>query len=83
MGFSVETVGSLDVESHRPGQPAAATLPLPSTLNFGAYAVYEYDQGGVTKRDDTGETAQLLFFVNQLGLAMLFEPGGVQAISTR
>src|SRR5690349_21522334 len=31
-GFSVETVGSLDVESHRPGQPAAASLPLPGTL---------------------------------------------------
>lgn len=77
VGFSVETVGSLDVESHRPGQPPAAALPLPSTLNFGAYAVHEYDQGGVTRRDDTGETAQLLFFVNQLGLGLLFEPGGV------
>ena len=76
-GFSVETVGSLDVESHRPGQPAAASLPLPATLNFGAYGVHEWDADGKTRRDDTGETAQVLFFVNQLALPLLFESGGV------
>jgi hypothetical protein len=77
MGFSVETVGSLDVESHGPGQPVAAALPLPGTLNFGAYAVHEWDADGKTKRDDTGETAQVLFFVNQLALPILFEGNGV------
>jgi hypothetical protein len=80
-GFSVETVGSLDVESHRPGQPAAATLPLPGTLNFGAYAVHEFDTGGQTRRDDTGETAQVLFFVNQLALPIMFEGSGVPEFS--
>jgi hypothetical protein len=80
-GFSVETVGSLDTESRRPGQPAAAALPLPSTLNFGAYGVHEWDANGTTKRDDTGETAQVLFFVNQLALGMLFESGGVPEFS--
>jgi hypothetical protein len=77
VGFSVETVGSLDTESHRPGQPSLAKLPLPGTLNFGAYAVHERDQGGKTVRDDTGETAQLLFFVNQLALPMFFDNNGV------
>ena len=75
VGFSVETVGNLDTESHRPGQPSLAKLPLPGTLNFGAYAVHEWDQGGKKVRDDTGETAQLLFFVNQLALPMFFDNG--------
>lgn len=77
IGFSVETVGSLDIESRRQGQPAGATLPLPFTVNFGAYAIHTSEQGGATRRDDTGETAQLLFFVNHLALALLFEAGGV------
>ena len=77
VGFSVETVGTLDTESHRPGQPPLARLPLPGTLNFGAYAVRERNQGGKTVRDDSGETAQLLFFVNQLALPMLFDNDGV------
>jgi hypothetical protein len=69
------------VEAHRPGQPAAAALPLPSTLNFGAYGVHEWDADGKTRRDDTGETAQLLFFVNQLALPILFESSGVPEFS--
>jgi hypothetical protein len=73
VGFSVETVGSIDTESHRPGQPPLAKLPLPGTLNFGAYGVHEWDQGGKTMRDDTGETAQLLFFVNQLAMPISFD----------
>ena len=40
--------------------------PLPASLNFGAYPVMEFGSGATAKRDDTGETAQLLFFVNQL-----------------
>ncbi len=76
-GFSVETVGSLDPESRGPGQPAAATLPLPSMLNFGAYAVHTFGQGAAARQQDTGETAQILFFVNQLALELLFEGGGV------
>ena len=70
IGFSVETVGLA-----RPGgRPAIGRAPgsrphlrpLPASLNFGAYAVHEYGTGATAKRDDTGETAQLLFFVNQL-----------------
>ncbi len=80
-GFSVETVGSLDVESRGPGQPAAAALPLPGTLNFGAYGVHEFAAGGTTRRNDTGETAQVLFFVNQLALPILFEGSGVPEFS--
>jgi hypothetical protein len=40
VGFSVETVGDLDLESYRAGQPPLATLPLPATLNFGAYGIH-------------------------------------------
>lgn len=81
IGFSIETVGSLDTESHGPGQPPGANLPLPYTLNFGAYGIHVWEQGDPTKRDDTGETAQLLFFVNQLALRMSFEGGGVPEFS--
>ena len=72
IGFSVETVGDLDLESYRPGQPPLATLPLPATLNFGAYAIHETGRDGKVVRHDTGETAQLLFFVNQLALPLFF-----------
>lgn len=72
IGFSVETVGDLDLESYRPGQPPLATLPLPATLNFGAYGVYESQRNGKPVRNDTGETAQLLFFVNQVALPLFF-----------
>lgn len=70
VGFSVEVTGLLDLESFRPGQPAAKTLPLPGTLNFGAYGISERTRNGVVHRDDTGETTQLLFFVNQLAEAL-------------
>ena len=70
IGFSVETVGSLDLEPARSsssaGEPALTVRPLPASLNFGAYPVIEYGSGATAKRDDRGETAQLLFFVNQL-----------------
>jgi hypothetical protein len=70
VGFSVETVGSLDLEAARPlsgaGELALTVRPLPASLNFGAYPVLEFGSGATAKRDDGGETAQLLFFVNQL-----------------
>lgn len=66
LGFSVETVGELSFTPSRasagPGQPALTRRPLPGSLNFGAYGVYETAAG---VRGDTGETSQLLFFVNQ------------------
>jgi hypothetical protein len=72
IGFSVETVGDLDLESYRAGQPPLATLPLPATLNFGAYGIHEIQRNGKLVRGDTGDTAQLLFFVNQLALPLFF-----------
>jgi hypothetical protein len=44
-----------------------AKRPLPATLNFGAYGVFETARG---VRGDTGETTQLLFFVNQLAMPL-------------
>jgi hypothetical protein len=70
VGFSVETAGTLDLPSGRfsaiPGEPALTARPLPSGLNFGAYPVMEFGTGASAKRSDTGETAQLIFFVNQV-----------------
>jgi hypothetical protein len=70
IGFSVETVGDLELESGRftprAGEPALTVRPLPASLNFGAYPVMEFGSGATARRDDRGETAQLLFFVNQL-----------------
>jgi len=70
IGFSIEVVGDLDLEPARPGagagELALTVRPLPATLNFGAYGVHEFGSGASVKRDDTGETSQLLFFVNQL-----------------
>ena len=69
VGFSVETVGSIEPEPHRPdagaGEPARTVRPLPALLNFGAYPVMEFGSGANARRDDDGETTQVLFFVNQ------------------
>ena len=74
VGFSVETAGDLLLETYSQSvgasRPAAARRPLPASLNFGAYGVYETAAG---VRGDTGETAQLLFFVNQLELPLFFD----------
>lgn len=74
IGFSVETTGDMELlpAGPPPGPPAVlAKRPLPATFNFGAYGVFE-TAGGV--RGDTGETSQLLFFVNQLAVP-LFQEG--------
>lgn len=73
IGFSIETTGTLDLESFRPGQPDVKTLPIPSSLDFGAFGISELTRNGMTVRDDTGETTMLLFFVNQLALPIFFE----------
>jgi hypothetical protein len=74
IGFSVETVGNLDPLALRPspgtGEPAITVRPLPASLNFGAYGIHEIGSGATVKRFDTGETSQLLFFVNQLSLLL-------------
>ena len=70
VGFSVETAGTLDLVSGRfvaiAGEPALTVRPLPTGLNFGAYPVTEFGSGATAKRDDGGETSQLLFFVNNV-----------------
>jgi len=70
VGFSVETSGHLDVPTNRPGagasEPAFTVRPFPASMDFGAFAVVEYGSGANVKREDTGETALLLFFVNSL-----------------
>jgi hypothetical protein len=61
------------------------TLPIPATFNFGAYGVYEFPRNGSTVRGDTGETTQLLFFVNQLALPLFYQSEDVpeyQAVET-
>jgi hypothetical protein len=78
VGFSVETVGLLELASGRlsaiPGEPKLPARPLPAQLNFGAYPVMEFGSGTAAKRVDTGETAQLLFFVNDLSQPLLSAP---------
>jgi len=79
IGFSVETTGDLYLEPDRPGAgagvPALTRRPLPAVLNFGAYPVTEFGTGASARRDDRGETAQLLFFVNQLSQPLFDTPG--------
>jgi hypothetical protein len=70
VGFSVETVGGLEFEPKLPragaGDPGPRARPFPSSLNFGAYAIMEFGSGANARRDDSGETAQVLFYVNML-----------------
>ena len=70
IGFSVETAGLLDLPTNRPGagagELALTVRPFPASMSFGAFAVVEYGSGANVKREDTGETALLLFFVNSL-----------------
>ncbi len=69
IGFSVQTSGVLGMAAERstpfPGEPAFTARPLPANLNFGAFPILEYGSGATAKREDGGETALLLFFVNQ------------------
>lgn len=73
VGFSVESVAGLELETLRPGQPDAKTLPIPATLSFGAFGVHEFTRNGVVVREDTGETTMLIFFVNQLALPLFYQ----------
>ncbi|MEO5824193.1 MAG: hypothetical protein ABIT71_27100 [Vicinamibacteraceae bacterium] len=70
VGFSVETVGDMELLAVGGSVAPPAVLakrPLPATLNFGAYGVYQTAAG---VRGDTGETSQLLLFVNQLAVPL-------------
>lgn len=66
IGFSAQASGGLDFDSFRPGQPDLKTLPIASTLLFGAFGIAEYTRNGKTVRDDSGETTMLIFSVNSL-----------------
>ncbi len=72
IGFSVEVSGTLGMASERepfPGEPGFKVGPLPAMFNFGAFPILEFGNG---KRDDGGETALLLFSVNQVSLPLFF-----------
>lgn len=74
VGFSIQTSGVLAMAAERsepfPGEPAFAAQPLPTNLNFGAFPILEYGSGAKAKREDGGETALLLLFVNQVSLPL-------------
>jgi len=78
VGFSVETWGNLAgyrASENAPGQPAAAAVPLPGGLTFGAFPIFEYQRNGKTIREDTGETALQQFIVNQIGPSLIDNRG--------
>jgi hypothetical protein len=65
LGYSVETWGSLSgIGPAVPGRPAGRSLPLAGSLDFGAFPIFEHERNGKIIRDDTGETALLIFQVN-------------------
>jgi hypothetical protein len=66
-GFSVETWGNLNgYRALAPGQPQGQSLPLAGALTFGAFPIFEYERGGKTIREDTGETDLFHFSVNEI-----------------
>lgn len=69
-GFSVEVWGHLAGYRVSLGQPEGSALPLGGGASFGAFPIFEYQRGGKTIREDTGETALLQFEINQLNAAM-------------
>jgi hypothetical protein len=68
VGFSPETGATLGLDrfSAIPGDPALTARPLPVSMIFLAFGVFETGSGATLKRDDSGETSGLLFFVNDL-----------------
>ncbi len=79
VGFSVETWGHISgyrVAEHTIGQPPGARVPAAGALTFGAFPIFEYERNGKTIVSDTGETALLQFYVNDLQPA-LFGAGHV------
>jgi len=81
IGFSVETAGLLDYEPKLPddgaGVPVPTARPFPYSLSFGAFPVILYGSGATAKRDDTGETALVIFFVNTLSTALNMETSSI------
>lgn len=66
VGYSVETSGVLTSTDVVTGQPNPRTLPLPSSLMFGAFGITEFTRSGKTVRDDGGETTFLIFRINRM-----------------
>jgi hypothetical protein len=73
-GYSVEAWGYL-ASMNAPGQPDVRTLPIPGGVDFGAFPIFEYERRGKTVREDTGETALLLFMVNDITAGIVGKPG--------
>ncbi len=66
VGYSVETSGVVSSTDVVPAQPNPRTLPLPSSMYFGAFGITEVVRGGKTVRDDGGETTLLIFRINRM-----------------
>ena len=64
-GYSVEAWGFLRGATGADAS-AAKTRPIAGGVDFGAFPIFEYTRNGKTIREDTGETALLLFAVNDL-----------------
>ena len=58
------------VAEHAIGQPPGARVPAAGALTFGAFPIFEYERNGKTIVSDTGETALLQFYVNDLQPAL-------------
>jgi hypothetical protein len=74
-GFSVEVWGYL-AGAELPAAEAAArrSWPLAGGVEFGAFPIFEYERGGKTVREDTGETQLFLFLVNDIGANVIGRP---------
>ncbi len=66
VGYSAETSGSVTSTDLARGQPDPRTLPLPSSMMFGAFGITEFTRRGTTVRDDGGETTHLIFRINTM-----------------
>lgn len=75
-GYSVEVWGHLGGDGQpAQGQPPASQRPISGGVDFGAFPIYEYLRNGTRVRKDTGETALLLFAVNDLRPGVIGHPG--------
>ncbi|MEP7118271.1 MAG: hypothetical protein ABI880_11860, partial [Acidobacteriota bacterium] len=66
VGYSVETSGVITSTDVVTGQPNPRTLPLPSSLMFGAFGITAFTRNGKTVREDGGETTFLIFRINRM-----------------
>ena len=75
IGFSVQTGGGVDrpTDGRDAFGPALNVRPLPARLAFGPFAITEFGTGAAARRDDSGETPHIYFYVNQIGHPLFLE----------